>query len=104
MTDLKKIKSSLEAELKELQSRVERIDDKLSREEDDNWHVIAVESKDDEVLEEVGEVSQEHILKIKLALSRLEAGEYGKCSSCENQIAKERLEVLPYATKCVKCS
>ena len=104
MTDLKKIKLSLEAELKEIQSRVERIDDKLSREEDDNWHVIAVESKDDEVLEEVGEVSQEHILQIKLALSRLEAGEYGQCSSCEGAIGKERLEVLPYATKCVKCS
>ena len=104
MPDLKKIKSSLEAELKELQSRVQRIDDKLSREEDDNWHVIAVESKDDEVLEEVGEVSQEHILQIKLALSRLEKGEYGKCSSCEGAIGEERLEVLPYATKCIKCS
>ena len=104
MTDLAKIKSSLEEKLKELEARVESIDDDLSREDDDDWQENAAESKDDEVLEEVGEVTQDDILQIKLALSQLDAGKYGTCSSCGSSIAKERLEVLPYATKCVKCS
>ena len=104
MPDLEKIKSSLEAKLKELEARVESIDDDLSREDDDDWQENAAESKDDEVLEEVGEATQDDILQIKLALSQLDAGKYGVCSQCKSAIAKERLEVLPHATKCVKCS
>ena len=104
MPDSEKIKSLLEAKLEELEARVERIDDDLSREEDDDWQENAVESKNDEVLEEVGESTQDEILQIKLALSQLEAGKYGTCSKCTTAISKERLEVLPYATKCVKCS
>ena len=104
MTELEKIKTDLLATLEEMEARVERIDDDLSREEDDDWQENAVESKNDEVLEEVGEVTQDDILQIKLALSRLEAGKYGECSKCGNAIKKERLEVLPYATKCVNCS
>ena len=104
MPDLKKIKSELEAKLNEMELRVERIDENLRREEDDDWQENAVESKDDEVLEEVGDATQDDILKIKMALSHLAAGNYGICSKCETKIAKARLEVLPYATKCVKCA
>jgi DnaK suppressor protein len=37
------------------------------------------------------------------ALERLDAGTYGKCESCGQQISGERLEALPYATKCIDC-
>lgn len=104
MTDLEKIKANLLAKLEEMEARVESIDEDLSREEDDDWQENAVESKNDEVLEEVGEATQDDILQIKLALSQLDAGKYGMCSKCGNAIAKERLKVLPYATKCVNCS
>ena len=104
MPDLEKIKLALTAKLHEMEARVESIDEDLSREEDDDWQENAVESKDDEVLEEVGEATQDDILQVKLALSRLEEGKYGVCSKCDKAIAKERLKVLPYATRCVNCA
>lgn len=104
MPDLEIIKASMLESLKVMEARAEEIEDDLSREEDSDWEENAVESKDDEVLEEVGEATQDDIFQIKLALSRLEAGKYGVCTKCTNAIAKERLAVLPYATKCVNCS
>lgn len=41
--------------------------------------------------------------QIDLALQRIEDKTYGICTSCEEDIAVKRLEVLPYATLCVPC-
>jgi hypothetical protein len=38
------------------------------------------------------------------ALRRMDEGTYGKCESCGQIIAKERLEAIPYARFCVKCA
>jgi DnaK suppressor protein len=40
---------------------------------------------------------------IDAALKRLDGGTYGVCESCEQNISPERLEALPYATKCIDC-
>jgi DnaK suppressor protein len=37
------------------------------------------------------------------ALRRLRRGTYGICEDCGHPIAKERLEVLPQAARCVDC-
>ena len=37
------------------------------------------------------------------ALYKLEHGDYGKCESCGAIIPAERLEVIPYTTRCVQC-
>ena len=41
--------------------------------------------------------------EIDAALERLEAGTYGICLRCEKPIPAERLEILPYAGRCVGC-
>ncbi len=38
------------------------------------------------------------------AARRLEAGEYGICVGCGNPIPVERLEVRPFADRCVPCA
>ena len=38
------------------------------------------------------------------ALARLDAGEYGECTSCGEPIAEARLKALPYATLCIQCA
>lgn len=49
-------------------------------------------------------VHEEHILKeIHDALGRIDEGLYGKCAFCGNEIAKDRLKVLPYARLCIQC-
>jgi DnaK suppressor protein len=40
---------------------------------------------------------------IDSALGRLDDGSYGICESCGRSISEERLEALPYATKCIDC-
>ena len=38
------------------------------------------------------------------ALARLAAGEYGRCGSCGEQIAPERLAARPATTTCISCA
>src|SRR2546426_547422 len=40
---------------------------------------------------------------IQEALDRIEAGDYGICLSCEEQIPVKRLQALPWAKYCVDC-
>ena len=40
---------------------------------------------------------------IEHALRRVRDGTYGTCATCGRPIAKERLEVLPQADRCVAC-
>lgn len=42
--------------------------------------------------------------KIAAALQRIEAGEYGYCLTCEEPIARARLEHDPAATLCIGCA
>jgi RNA polymerase-binding protein DksA len=37
------------------------------------------------------------------ALARLDAGTYGRCTTCGKPIAPERLEALPAAAHCIDC-
>jgi DnaK suppressor protein len=49
--------------------------------------------------ENAGRVLQE----IDAALARIEEGTFGTCERCGEPIAEERLEAMPYATKCIDC-
>ncbi len=44
-----------------------------------------------------------HLAEIERSLYKLENGSYGVCDNCGEPIEQGRLEVLPYATLCVKC-
>lgn len=41
--------------------------------------------------------------EVEKALARIEAGTYGTCASCGEQIPPERLEARPESTLCVAC-
>ncbi len=41
--------------------------------------------------------------KIDQALVRIEEGEYGRCSLCEEEIGIKRLQARPVATLCIDC-
>lgn len=42
--------------------------------------------------------------KVNHALARVDAKTYGNCESCGKAIPVERLDVLPYSTRCVECA
>lgn len=41
--------------------------------------------------------------KIKKALTKMDAGEYGLCEECEEQISLKRLQARPEAQLCIQC-
>jgi len=49
------------------------------------------------------ETLQEKLASIENALRAAEKGHYGICDMCGGKIDPARLEIVPYATTCVKC-
>jgi DnaK suppressor protein len=45
----------------------------------------------------------ETIDRIDAALARLEAGQYGRCTKCGDDISEARLRALPFAVRCIEC-
>jgi DnaK suppressor protein len=42
--------------------------------------------------------------QIKVALERISEGSFGTCEECGTEIPEARLEAIPYAPLCVKCT
>lgn len=87
----------------ELVARLARIEaERVERNAPDNeqWSDQAgLRGRDDEQLA-VQFAAQGELNQVKEALARLEAGRYGLCSVCGEEIEPERLEALPFATRC----
>ena len=45
----------------------------------------------------------ETLQRVREALVRLDAGEYGDCAECGGEIAERRLRALPFAVRCTAC-
>ena len=46
---------------------------------------------------------QGRLRMIESALSRIDEGSFGTCQSCAGEIPDRRLEVLPWASNCIRC-
>jgi len=55
-------------------------------------------------LSRLGETQRREIQQIDAAIARVDAGEYGVCRDCEQDIAPRRLAALPYALLCTECA
>jgi DnaK suppressor protein len=55
-------------------------------------------------LARLGEAQLRELHQIDAALLRLEAGEYGLCTDCGQEIDPRRLKALPYALLCTECA
>jgi DnaK suppressor protein len=51
----------------------------------------------------VADIRREELTRLDDALRRLEAGKYGICEGCGEEIDEARLQVAPYAVCCVQC-
>jgi DnaK suppressor protein len=58
----------------------------------------------DRELDSTLEENEERVLgAIDSALQRIDDGSYGTCASCHQPIGEERLEALPWTTRCIDC-
>lgn len=94
----------LVARMRELDERLAGIEEELDEPADRDLEEQAIEREDDEVLESLGKAGQKELGQIRAALARIDAGTFGICVVCGEPIAEERLNVVPYATKCQRCA
>jgi DnaK suppressor protein len=52
----------------------------------------------------IAQNAEDLLAKVRYALDRIRRRQFGICEDCGAAIPTERLDVLPYATTCVKCA
>lgn len=89
----------------DLSKRISSIDKDIRHEGmSADWSEQASERENDEVLESLGNTSEEALTMIKFALHRIEEGTYFYCNECGEEIPPERLETIPFTAFCVDCA
>lgn len=94
----------LAARLADLQASVRHIEQAQRQPLDDDFAEQAIEREDDEVLDGVERAALADIALTQQALARLSAGTYGRCVACGEAIDPARLDVMPAAALCIRCS
>lgn len=87
-----------------LADRMAAIESELDSHQNRDWEDLATEREGDEVLESIGLSAQAETRMIDAALARLEAGSYGLCVRCGEEIGDARLDVLPFTPLCRSCA
>jgi RNA polymerase-binding transcription factor DksA len=65
---------------------------------------VGTENYDQEFTLEMIENEQGTLGEVYEALSRIEAGTFGRCEECREPIARPRLQALPYTRHCIQCA
>lgn len=58
---------------------------------------------DDEMVADLLARRKRDLQKIDHALAEMDAGRYGACEDCGEEINAKRLKALPFATRCLGC-
>ncbi len=104
MKNVEHYRKLLTARRDELMRRLGKIGRDLEQTPDPDFEERAIQMENDEVLEDLGAAGMAELRQIEAALKRIEDGEYGICLRCGDEIAPERLEVVPQAPLCADCA
>ncbi|MCZ6560912.1 MAG: TraR/DksA C4-type zinc finger protein [Gammaproteobacteria bacterium] len=107
MTNTDNVRDALVEQRAELLARLNKITSDVRHEDqaiESDFAELAVQRENDQVIDALGEAARQELTQINRALASIESGEYGLCTECGRQIRVERLEVLPYSTKCLHCA
>jgi RNA polymerase-binding transcription factor len=98
------LRAQLEESLSTLQARMQKVRKDVTRQHSDDSAEQAQERENDEVIDAIGNETALSVRLIRAALDRMDAGTYGQCEQCGDEIALERLQVVPEADTCVRCA
>ena len=105
MADASKFRQILLDMKQDVSQRIDAIDRDIRHEGmTADWSEQASERENDEVLESLGNSSEQELQMIKYALKRIEDGNYFHCDECGAEIPEARLELLPFTAYCVDCA
>ncbi len=99
-----KYEAILRERQRELQVRLNKIEDDFEQPRNPDDDDRAIERNNDEVLEELGESGQRELLAIDAALDRVAAGTFGTCVRCGEAISDQRLDLVPHTPFCHTCA
>jgi RNA polymerase-binding transcription factor len=88
----------------QLSEKLERIVKNVTKEANSDWSEQAQERENDEVMDALGNEVRRELKLVNVALHRIKAGDYQYCADCGEDIAIERLKVLPFTQHCIKCA
>ena len=89
----------------EVSNRIQSIDRDIRHEGmSADWTEQASERENDEVLDSLGNSSEEELAMINFALKRIETGDYLHCDECGDDIPAVRPELIPFTAHCVNCA
>lgn len=103
---LKKMRETLTAQKQQI---LEQLDEEFRKgresalDEGMDTYDLASEERNREINLILSDRDREKLQAIEDALERIDAGSYGICEMCEEEIAPERLEALPFTRLCVTC-
>ena len=100
MADFKKYKTILTERRAYLTQKSEQIEDDFERSGDEPFDGDSGEVNNLDVLDDLDDMAQSEIRGIDAALDRIEAGTYGDCVTCGEEIDAERLALLPHTPFC----
>ena len=107
MSDHAEHRERLRERLAQLERRMGQIKSDLRHEDDPiaaDFEEQATQRENEDVLGALDDAGRRELVAIRAALSRIEAGEYGICRRCGEEISAARLRVLPTALECVSCA
>jgi len=64
----------------------------------------AIATEQSELRSQMASFESRELAQIEAALTKIQAGSYGRCETCEKSISPLRLKALPYATECIGCA
>jgi RNA polymerase-binding protein DksA len=88
----------------DLQNRIDRIHDHARNPLNADSAEQAAELGNVQVVAALESEAMQELTDIENALHKLDAGTYGVCATCGEDISKERLEARPACAECVDCA
>lgn len=107
MDDYTEVRNNLVALLAELEQRFNKITDNITHANEPlsrDFEEQATEMENSEVVDFLGNFTRDEMIQIKQAIKRIDDGEYGICVECGEAVLPQRLKILPFAAKCIRCA
>jgi len=104
MASYEALRTQLLTRITSLSRRADNIEADLRKPGDRDWVERANEIENDEVLDNLDEITLAEVAQLRHAIERIDNGTYGRCETCGRDISYARLEALPGAPTCVRCA
>jgi len=88
----------------QLNKRITAIEADFHKGRSQDFSEQATETENDGVLDEIHHEAKVELKLVNEAIQRMKDGLYGNCSTCDEPINPQRLNALPYTTKCINCA